>query len=286
MSGPAPTYGGAVVTARDLPEALALRAQFPEAVVLAGGTDLMVMMEAGQLRPGRVLNLWGCAGLRTISEDGGHFGALATWTDVARHPAVHPALRECARTVGALQIQNRGTVGGNIVNASPAGDSLPLWLALDAVFEVASLRGARRIAAADFWVGYRRTALAPDELLTGVTVAPAGADAVLYRKVGTRLAQAISKVVVGARIRQVEGTVTEARIALGSVGPVPLRARRVEALLVERGLDPDAADAVVDDIAPIDDVRSTAVWRRQVAQRVLRRWLVEQRAFSARNARQ
>lgn len=264
--------------ARTLAEALAQRAAHPDATVLAGGTDLMVFLELGTVKPSVVLDIWSCAELRGITTDGRTIGALATWTDVARHPALPAALRDCARTVGAPQIQNRGTVGGNIVNASPAGDSLPLWLALDATFEVASVRGTRHVPASDFWLGYRKTALAPDELLVRVHLPPNDGDRLHYRKVGTRLAQAISKVALGGRLRVVDGVVTEARVALGSVAPTPLRARHVEAALVGRPVDPAAADAVDADIAPIDDIRSTAAYRRRVARNVIRAWLAAESA--------
>ncbi|MFN7145655.1 MAG: FAD binding domain-containing protein, partial [Myxococcota bacterium] len=252
--------------AHTLSEALAQRAAHPHATVLAGGTDLMVFLELGAVKPTAVIDLWACRELRGVSADGRTLGALTTWSDVARHPALPEALRDCARTVGAPQIQNRGTVGGNIVNASPAGDSLPMWLALDAVFELASVRGTRHVPAADFFLGYRKTALAPDELLTRVHLpARDERDLLHYRKVGTRLAQAISKVVLAGRLRVEEGVVTEARVAFGSVAPTPIRARHVESALVGRPVDRAAADAVADDIAPIDDIRSTAEYRRRVA---------------------
>ncbi|MDP2316575.1 MAG: xanthine dehydrogenase family protein subunit M [Pseudomonadota bacterium] len=263
-----------------LAEALAQRAAHPDATVLAGGTDLMVFLELGSVNPPAILDLWGCTELRGISEDGHTLGALSTWTDVARHPALPAALRDCARTVGAPQIQNRGTIGGNIVNASPAGDSLPMWLAMDAQFELASVRGVRQVPASAFWLGYRKTALAADELLTRVHLRPHADDRLHYRKVGTRLAQAISKVVLGARLRVVDGVVTEARVALGSVAPTPIRAHHVEAALVGRPLDAAAADAVAHDIAPIDDIRSTADYRRTVAANVIRAWLRDEAARS------
>lgn len=261
--------------ARTLADALAHRSAHPEATVLAGGTDVMVFLELGSVVPTAVLDLWGCDELRGISPDGRTLGALATWSDVAGHAALPEALRDCARTVGAPQIQNRGTVGGNIANASPAGDSLPLWLALDATFELASVRGVRHVPASEFWLGYRKTALAADELLTRVHLPPTHAteDRVHYRKVGTRLAQAISKVVLGGRLRVVGGVVTEARVALGSVAPTPIRARHVEAALLGKPVDPAAAREVARDIAPIDDIRSTAAYRRTVAANVLRAWL-------------
>ena len=170
--------------------------------------------------------------------------------------------------MGAAQIQNRGTVGGNIVNGSPAGDSLPLWLALDAELEVASIRGSRRIAAVDFWTGYRSNALAKDELLIAVYIQPDSGDVLHYRKVGTRMAQSISKVVLGARIRLEDGHITEARIAMGSVAATPIRLCSVETALVA-GEGISAADHVVEDITPIDDIRSTSTYRNTVAKRIV-----------------
>jgi CO/xanthine dehydrogenase FAD-binding subunit len=268
LTSPAPVH-----RARTLADALAWRASHPHATVLAGGTDLMVFLELGSANPTSVLDLWGCTELRGISEDGRTLGALTTWTDMVRHPALPVALRDCARTVGAPQIQNRGTIGGNIVNASPAGDSLPMWLVTDATFELASVRGVRQVPASAFWLGYRKTALAPDELLVRVHLHPHAGDRLHYRKVGTRLAQAISKVVLGGRLRIEGGIVTEARVALGSVAPTPIRAHHVEAALLGKPVDPAAAAAVADDIAPIDDIRSTAAYRRTVSANVIRAWL-------------
>jgi xanthine dehydrogenase small subunit len=258
-----------------LMEALALRAEHPNATVLAGGTDIMVFVEGGSLQLDEVLNLWSCDELRSIEKtsDGIRIGALNTWTDIRYDERLPDALRECARTVGAEQIQNRGTVGGNIVNASPAGDSLPLWLALDAVLEVASVRGSRMVPASEFWTGYRTTALDADELLLAVHIGIHDTDRITYRKVGTRMAQAISKVVLGGRLQVQDGRVTHARLALGSVGPVPLRLPSVEAALIGRPIHSSAADAVAQDITPIDDIRSTADYRRTVATRIVRSWL-------------
>lgn len=263
-------------TPRSLEEALGLRAEHPEATVLAGGTDVFVALEAGVLAPRAVLNLWGCPGLRGVTgkaESGLRLGALTTFADLVRHPEIPSVLRDCARTVGAAQIQSRATVGGNIANASPAGDSLPLWLALDASFEVASVRGSRTVPASAFFLGYRKVDLAPDELLTAVHVPAWGTDRLVYRKVGTRLFQAISKVVLGGRLRIVDGIVTEARVALGSAAPTPVRCTEVEQLLEGHPVNADAADRIAVDIAPIDDVRSTAVYRRQVATNIVRTWL-------------
>jgi len=271
------TSSAPVHSAKDLDEALALRHAHPDATILAGGTDVMVFLEAGAIDPSRIINLWGCDGLRGIREDeetgGVRIGAMSTWTDLIRHAAIPEVLQECGRTVGAAQIQNRGTVGGNIVNASPAGDSLPLWLALDAEFEVASIAGSRRIAAVDFWKDYRQVDLRPDELLIAVHIQPNYTDHLHYRKVGTRMALAISKVILGGRLRIEDGIVTQARVALGSVAPVPLRLPSVEAALVGKPIDAGAADHVAQDIQPIDDVRSTSGYRTGVATRIVRSWL-------------
>jgi len=268
------TSSASVWTARTLEEALQLRAEHPDATVLAGGTDLMVFIESGAIRLDKVLNLWGCTDLEGVepTDSGFRIGALSTWSDIRQTVSLPDALRECAATVGAAQIQNRGTVGGNIVNGSPAGDSLPLWLALDAEFEVASIRGVRRLPAKDFWTGYRTNALATDEILTAVHIELNPTDSLHYRKVGTRMAQAISKVVLGGRLRITNGRITEARVALGSVAATPLRLPTVEAAL-ESGQGVDAAKHVTDDITPIDDIRSTANYRNTVATRVVHSWL-------------
>ncbi len=264
-----------VWTATTVNEALQLRADHPEATILAGGTDVMVFIEGGTLRPESVLNIWPCKDMKGIesTDKGFRIGALSTWTDVGLCAELPPALRECAATVGAAQIQNRGTVGGNIANASPAGDSLPLWLVLDAQFELGSIRGRRMVAASEFWTGYRTTALAADELLLAVHISCDPTDEIVYRKVGTRMAQSISKVVLGGRLRVRDGIVTEARVAMGSVAPVPLRLTSVEAALTGRPISAEAADRVHDDIQPIDDVRSTADYRVAVAARIVRSWL-------------
>lgn len=262
-----------------LAEALALRASNPDAQPIAGGTDLMVVIEAGGPAPGRVMNLWGIKELRgiTVDDAGLRIGALSTWSDIIASDACQthaPALVEAAKTVGARQIQNRGTIGGNIANASPAGDSLPVLLALDAEIEAASVRGTRGVAMDDLYTGYRQLSLAEDELITAVRLPLKHAgDRQHFRKVGTRMAQSISKVVMGARVRIEDGVVTEARVAFGSVAAVPLRAKHVEAALVGKPVDPAAADAVAQDITPIDDIRSTADYRNSVARRVLRRIL-------------
>jgi xanthine dehydrogenase small subunit len=233
---------------------------------LAGGTDLMVMLHAGTLRPEprAVLDLWSLSELKGVRLVDGtvEIGAAEPYTGIIRSPVVQqhlPPLAAVARTIGAVQIQNRGTLGGNLANASPAGDTLPVLLAYDAVV----VTDRRSIPIDQFFTGYRQTSLHPDELITAVRF-PLGRQ-VVFRKVGTRAAQAISKVVMAV-------STSPARIAVGSVAEVPLRARRAEAAL-ERGDVADAVSAVAEDIRPIDDVRSTAVYRRAVTQSVLRELL-------------
>jgi xanthine dehydrogenase small subunit len=190
-------------------------------------------------------------------------------------------LAEAAATIGAAQIQNRGTLGGNIANASPAGDTLPLLLALDAEIVVGGANGERAVSAESFWVAYRTTALAPGELILRVGIPlPPGRQA-RFRKVGTRRAQAISKVVMAVAWRQVEprGPWRDVRVAAGSVADRPIRSRAAEAVLEGARPTPETADlaaeAIAGEIHPIDDVRSTAEYRRMVTARILHRMIRE-----------
>jgi len=269
-----------VLRPKTLVEALALRVKYPEARVLAGGTDLMVELDLGQNVPDLVIDIHGLSGLRGVEvvDRGIRIGALTTYTELLHEAAVRegaPSLAEAARTIGALQIQNRGTLGGNIANASPAGDTLPVLMSLDAEVELASAaRGPRRVRTEFLFTGYRQIDMAPDEIVTSIFVPhPHAADRVHYRKVGTRLAQAISKVVLGARVRLEDGVVTDARVAFGSVAATPVRCPQVEAALLGRGVDPEVVRVLPEDISPIDDIRSTAPYRLKVAANVLRSWL-------------
>jgi CO/xanthine dehydrogenase FAD-binding subunit len=190
-----------------------------------------------------------------------------------------PALARMAALVGAVQVQNRGTLGGNMVNASPAADMLPVLLATDASIVLARLRGERTIPAAAFWTGYRQTARAADELVLGVRIPLPPGRIVEVRKVGTRRAQAISKVVLAVAWRPLDGAWRDVRVALGSVADRPVRALRTEALL--EGVRPSvqladrAGVSVAAEIAPIDDVRSSAAYRRAVTGRILRRIVLD-----------
>jgi CO/xanthine dehydrogenase FAD-binding subunit len=272
-----------VTSPRDLPAAFAaLAAGSPDTPVrpIAGGTDLMVAL-TGELGdpPERVLDLWAIDDLRGIAIEGGWLsvGALTTYTDLRRSALCRehvPALVEAAATIGAAQIQNRGTLGGNIANASPAGDTLPVLLAADAVIVLGSARGEREVPAAVFWTGYRRTALAHDELVVRVRLPLVADREMRYRKVGTRRAQSISKVVLSIAWRG-DGPWRDVRLALGSVAPTPIRAAATEAVLEGAAPSPETADRAAEtlarELAPIDDVRSTAEYRRLVAARVLHR---------------
>jgi carbon-monoxide dehydrogenase medium subunit len=253
---------------------------------IAGGTDLMVRItgEIGE-PPGRLLDIWRLDELRGVELRDGALviGALTTYTELRRSKAVidHlPVLAEAAATIGAAQIQNRGTIGGNIVNASPAGDTLPVLLATDARIVVGGTRGERSVAAAEFWTGYRATVRADDELVLRVEVPlPAGRQ-VRFRKVGTRRAQAISKVVMAlAWTPGVDGTWRDVRVAFGSIAAVPVRVAAVEAALegavIDAGVVEHARALVEAAIEPIDDVRSTAAYRRAVSGRILARALHE-----------
>jgi len=269
---------------------------------IAGGTDVMVRItgEIGE-PPARMLDLSRLAELRGIAVDGDAvvLGALTTYTGIRRSGVCRehlPALVEAAATIGAAQIQNRGTIGGNAANASPAGDTLPVLLALDASFVLGGPRGERTVPADGFWVAYRRTALAPDELILRVRIPLARGRESRFRKIGTRRAQAISKVVLALSWRDGaagpggagavgsgsaepadNGAWRDVRLALGSVADRPIRARAAEAVLEGAAPTPETADAAAEalaaEIQPIDDVRSTADYRRVVAARSLHRMI-------------
>ena len=237
---------------------------------MAGCTDLYVALNFGTLRETSVLNLWALDELRRITTRDAvlSIGALATYTDVIRSRAVAarlPMLVAAAREIGGLQIQNRGTIGGNIANASPAGDTLPVLAASDAVVVARSVGGERRVPFAEFYLGYRRSVLRDDELITAVEI-PAVAGRQWFRKVGTRAAQSISKVVMAGVD---PGPGRPPRIAVGSVAPTVVRLPSTEAALGSGASIGDAQQILLDEIAPIDDVRSTSEYRRRVAANLL-----------------
>ncbi|HEY6607993.1 MAG TPA: xanthine dehydrogenase family protein subunit M [Candidatus Limnocylindria bacterium] len=251
---------------------------------IAGGTDLMVQItgEIGE-PPARVLDIWKLDELRGIAVDGTliSIGALTTYTELRHSPIVAefvPALGEAAATIGAAQIQNRGTIGGNVINASPAGDTLPVLLAVDAEMVLASAAGERIVPAAEFWPAYRVTPRRDDELLAAIRIPIEPDRQVRFRKVGTRRAQAISKVVMALAWQGGERAGwSTVRLALGSVAATTVRAGGTEAVLEGARPTREVAEAAVAtleaELQPIDDVRSTADYRRGVAGRVLRRML-------------
>ena len=270
-----------VSSPRSLAEAYALLAEAPHRPV-AGGTDLLVQI-TGELGepPERVLDIWGLDELRGIRMESNALvlGALTTYAEIRRSPLVAeflPAFAEAAATIGAAQIQNRGTIGGNVVNASPAGDMLPLLLACDAQLVAGAAQGERWIPVREFWPDYRRTALEPSELLLRISVPLPANRQLRYRKVGTRRAQAISKVVMALSWQADDlEPWREVHLALGSVAATPIRATLTEAVLegaapTEKTAD-RAASTLAGELNPIDDVRSSADYRRAVAARVLHR---------------
>jgi CO/xanthine dehydrogenase FAD-binding subunit len=255
---------------RSLREALRMLDAEGPLTPMAGCTDLYVALNLGELKGTGFLNLWPLEQLRHIAVRNGvlSIGALCTYTDLMRSRLVQrrlPMLVAAAREVGGPQIRNRGTIGGNIANASPAGDTLPVLAAAGATVVLGSVRGPRRVLFTDFYTAYRRTVLKPDELITAVEI-PAIEGRQWFRKVGTRAAQAISKVVMAA----VDAGPGEApRIAIGSVAPTVVRLPRTEAALATGASIADAQRILSDEIVPIDDVRSTAEYRRRVAANLL-----------------
>lgn len=238
---------------------------------IAGCTDVYVALNAGKLAARRFLDLSRLDELRGIAERGESLtiGALATHGEIERSPAVRrrlPILAQAAAEIGGPQIRNRGTLGGNLATGSPAGDTLPVLAVAEATVVVRSVAGERRIPFADFYTGYRRTAMRPDELLVAVEIPPLPGRG-WFRKVGTRAAQAISKVVMAA-VRD-----EPCRVAFGSVAATVVRVPRTEAAL---GVSLAAAQAALrEEITPIDDIRSTAAYRLRVAERLLARFWAE-----------
>lgn len=284
--------GYACATPGTLEEALAI---LSEGAVkpLAGGTDLMVLLAAGKLPAGNHLSLWALEELRgiSVSEDAVVLGALTTYAEVQRHEVLgeeFPMLVQAASETGGLAIQNRGTLGGNIANASPAADSPPALLAYDAELELVSKGASRWVRYSDFHLGYKQTLLQKNELIARIRIARTkDARVHLYRKVGPRKAQAISKVCLAACAEVVNGSVTGARIALGGVAPITVRTPKTERVIVgssasDATLFERARLALQEEIVPIDDVRSTSAYRRAVAGNLLRQFLEQVREAASR----
>jgi CO/xanthine dehydrogenase FAD-binding subunit len=242
-------------------------------VPLAGCTDVYVGLNFGTLPATRYIDLWPLDALREIrlSQGALSIGALATYTEIIRSVLVRrrlPILAAAAREIGGAQIQNRGTLGGNVANASPAGDTLPVLAVADATLVLASAAGVRRVPFNLFYTGYRKSVLRPDELIAAVEI-PRVDGRQWFRKVGTRAAQAISKVVMAA-VRS-DGP----RVSLGSVAPTVVRLPKTEAVLAAGAPIGEARRTLEEEIRPIDDLRSTAEYRRRVSGNLLEQFWSE-----------
>jgi len=242
---------------------------------IAGGTDVMVLYSAGKLSNRKLINIWNIPELRQVEvfPDRIRIGAACTYTALRVHDIVSrefPLLAMAASWTGGIANQNRGTVGGNIANASPAADSLPALLVYDAELTLISVRGERRVDYRSFHTGYKQTALAADELIRDISLPRRFSGYVSHaRKVGTRNAQAISKVCLAALGQIANGTIRDVRLALGSVAPIPLHLNKTEHLLTGKHVEPSLLEAVkksvAQEISPIDDIRSTSRYRAAVA---------------------
>jgi CO/xanthine dehydrogenase FAD-binding subunit len=245
----------------------------------AGGTDLMVLLEAGKLSHKNYVNIWNLSELRGIEVTDSQvtLGALTTYTEIQDHETLRaefPMLCQAASETGGLAIQNRGTIGGNIANASPAADSPPALLVYDAELELVSAKGSRTIPYHAFHTGYKQMDIRPEELLRAIRLPRASKGLThYYRKVGTRKAQAISKVCFAGVARMDADQIVEVRVALGSVAPIPIRCGQTENALRGQTINTATIDAAKsalrDEIAPIDDLRSTRDYRLRVSLNLL-----------------
>jgi xanthine dehydrogenase small subunit len=258
---------------RSLDETLRLLSDDPSLTPLAGCTDLFVGLNAGTLPAQRFVDLWALDELREIGVRNGaiSIGSLATHTMIQESAAVMrtlPILGAACREIGGIQIQNRGTIGGNVANGSPAGDTLPVLAVSEAVVVLRSTTGERRVPFASFFTGYRKTVRRPDEIIVAFEIPPVG-EPQWFRKVGTRAAQAISKVVMAA----IGGT--RPRIAIGSVAPTVIRCTRTEAAIASGSSLDEASRILEQEVQPIDDIRSTATYRRRVCGNLFRRFATD-----------
>jgi len=255
---------------------------------IAGGTELMVALGAGRLAQRKLVSLWGIDELRRITESGDwlSIGAGATFTDIRQDAVVakeFPLLARAASWTGAIANQNRGTLGGNIVNASPAADSPPVLLVYEAEIELVSAQGARRMPYSEFHLGYKRTVMKPQELVKAVHLPRSRRLPVEYlRKVGTRNALAISKVALACTGAMQSGKVIAVRIAAASLRETPARLSATEAALQGHTLTVEriqaARAALLQEVKPIDDIRSTANYRAHVAANLLEEFLEQMAA--------
>jgi CO/xanthine dehydrogenase FAD-binding subunit len=250
---------------------------------IAGGTELMVQYGAGRLPARKLVSLWGLGELRRIESSAQEvvIGAGCTYTDLRNHPLVaqeFPLLTRAASWTGSIANQNRGTLGGNIVNASPAADSLPALMVYEAQLLLVSVRGTRRVPYVEFHTGYKQTSLAADEIISAIALQPRFAGYYSYsRKVGTRNSQAIAKLCLAGLGRISNQTIEDVRLAIGSMAVTPVRLRRTEEVLLRQpysaALMSEARQALEAEVAPIDDIRSSAAYRLQVAGNLLQEFL-------------
>jgi putative cofactor-binding repeat protein len=254
---------------------------------VAGGTDVMVLYAAGKLPARKLVSIWNLSELQgiEISPDEIRIGAGCTYTELREHKLIaeeFPLLVSAARWTGGIANQNRGTLGGNIVNASPAADSPPALLAYEAELILVSVRGERRVPYLGFHTGYKKMQLAPDELILWICIRRGFSGYLQYaRKVGARDAQAIAKVCVAALGRLRGGVIEDVRIALGSVAPVPLRLTELEEMVKGKSIEPELVDlarkTAAAAIQPIDDIRSTARYRSAVTGNLVAEFLEQLR---------
>lgn len=264
-------------------EALALLS-LGDATIIAGGTDIFPA-HVDRPPPARLVDISGLADLRGVARHGAEIriGAATTWTDIARAPLPRSfdMLKQASAQVGAVQIQNRATIGGNLCNASPAADGVPPLLALNARVELASPRGLRTLALEHFLIGNRRTARAADEIMTAIVVTTDAETArSAFLKLGARSHLVISIVMVAALLAVDErGAISDARIAVGAASAVAQRLHALERRLVGRPANERIADMIDPDdysvLSPIDDIRATASYRRAAADELVRRALVQ-----------
>ncbi len=270
--------------ANDITEAIALHAAYPHLQIVAGGTDVIVAWRSGRMEVTGIVDISSVQDLNyiEIGSDYYEIGTLATAaqmcadSDVCKH---FPLLTDACKQLGAVQIQNLATLGGNVMNASPAGDLIPSLLAYNAEVKLQNLYGTRMIPLQDFFTGYRQTAILPDELLIGIRLPLVDDSSVRmhYQKVGTRSAQAISKLAVALLAKSSCGGIQWIRIGLASVAAVPMRAFGTEKLIqskvIGQPLIEQARASLMDEISPIDDIRSTAMYRKEVCANILEDFL-------------
>jgi len=259
---------------------------------IAGGTELMVAFSAGRLAAPKLVSLWGIPDLRAIevSAQSIVIGAAATFLDLRRHAVIaaeFPLLAKAASWIGSIANQDRATLGGNLVNGSPAADSSPALLAYDAKIELISARERRRVPYSEFHTGYKRNVLAADELLYAIHLPRRFARHMQYlRKVGTRRAMAIAKVALGATALLEKGAIREIRLGAASLAPFPTRLVQTEAALLGQAVTREAAQsarrALLGEVKPIDDIRSTAEYRSRVAVNLLDEFLLQLRPEGSR----